>query len=84
MKGFVRGRFAFACFRKVWFENNLHRSIIKVLYCAIGFFKETNELRKIRTGPPGLRAVAGRGLSVDFPCMAADLGINVWGTSPPF
>ena len=27
---------------KVWFENNLHRSIMKVLYCAIGFCKETN------------------------------------------
>ena len=22
---------------KVWFENNLHRSIMKLLYCAIGF-----------------------------------------------
>ena len=30
---------------KVWFENNLHRSIMKVLYCAIGFCKETNEQR---------------------------------------
>ena len=27
------------------FENNLHRSIMKVLYCAIGFCKETNEQR---------------------------------------
>ena len=30
---------------KVWFKNNLHRSIMIVLYCAIGFFKETNEQR---------------------------------------
>ena len=30
---------------KVWFENNLHRSIMKVLYCAIGFCKETSEQR---------------------------------------
>ena len=30
---------------KVWFENNLHRSIMKVFYCAIGFCKETNEQR---------------------------------------
>ena len=30
---------------KVWFENNLHRSIMEVLYSAIGFCKETNEQR---------------------------------------
>ena len=30
---------------KVWFENNLHRSIMRVLYCAIGFCKEMNERR---------------------------------------
>ena len=30
---------------KVWFENNLHRSIMKVLYCAIGFYRETNKQR---------------------------------------
>ena len=31
---------------KVWFESNLHRSILmKVLNCAIGFSKETNEQR---------------------------------------
>ena len=30
---------------KVWFENNLHRSIMKVLYCANGFCKEMNEQR---------------------------------------
>ena len=30
---------------KVWFENNLHCSIMKVLYCAIGFYRETNEQR---------------------------------------
>ena len=30
---------------KVWFENNLHCSIMKVLYCAIGFCQETNEQR---------------------------------------
>ena len=28
-----------------WFENNLHRWIMKVLYCAISFCKETNEQR---------------------------------------
>ena len=26
-------------------ENNLHRSTMKVVYCAIGFCKETNEQR---------------------------------------
>ena len=30
---------------KVWSENNLHLSIMKVPYCAIGFCIETNEQR---------------------------------------
>jgi len=30
---------------KVWFGNKLHRSMMKVPYCAIGFCKETNEQR---------------------------------------
>ena len=33
---------------KVWFKNNLQRSIMKVLYCAIGFCKETDE-QKMKT-----------------------------------
>ena len=36
---------------KVWFENNLYRWIMKVLYCAIGFCKETNE-QKMKTFLP--------------------------------
>ena len=33
---------------KVWFENNLNRSIMKVPYCVIGFCKESNDTGRNR------------------------------------
>ena len=49
MRGFAKSRPVArdgpAAGRPEGFENNLHRSIMKVLYCAIGFCKETNEQR---------------------------------------
>ena len=47
-----RKRFAVHISHYLWYfhfqsmvENNLHRSTMKVVYCAIGFCKETNEQR---------------------------------------